>query len=305
MNNHLLSMADLMPKDVHAILDFAEVTELPPVLVGKGAALIFEHLSARTRNASEMAVFGLGGHPITIRGEEIGIDRRESAEDVALTLSGYHALIGARVTDHQTLVRMAGAIDGAGRSIPVINLLSNREHPSQALADLLTIRQHFGALSGLTISFIGDANNVARSLAIGCALVGASFRIASPAGYAFDDADLALVRSLGGSITQSNDAKEVAKDADVLYTDVWISMGEESQAGEKRAAFANFVIDDGLVASAAENAIVMHCLPVHRGDEVTAAVIDGPRSQIWRQAENRMHSLRGLIYHLITQADRR
>lgn len=302
---HVLSMTDLTSMDVVAVLDAAERNDLAKVMAGRGAALVFEHPSARTRNASEMAVFALGGHPLTIRGDEIGIDRRESAEDVAMTLSGYHGLIGARVAKHSTLSRMAAALDSAGRRVPIVNLLSDFEHPTQALADLLTIRQHFGKIDGLTVSFIGDANNVARSLAIGCALTGAKFRLASPEGIAFSEADMSLIRGLGGEISQSHDAHEAAAGADVLYTDVWVSMGEEKEAQAKRNAFAKFSIDDELLARATPSAIVMHCLPAHRGEEVTASVIDGPRSVIWAQAENRMHAIRGLIFHLFDQGELR
>ncbi len=294
-------MADLETSDIVSILDAAERERLPRVLEGKGAALIFEHPSARTRNAAEMAVFRLGGHPISIRGDEIGIDRRESAEDIALTLASYHSVIGARVTDHQTLVRMAEALEGAGSRVPVINLLSNVEHPSQALADLLTIRQHFGELKGRKVAFIGDANNVALSLAIGCALVGASFSLAAPKGFWFGEVALGTLRSSGGEFIQTEDVISVASGADVLYSDVWVSMGEEEEGASKRAAFSGFSIDDSLLEHAREDAIVMHCLPAHRGEEVSASVIDGPRSMIWLQARNRMFSLIGLISVLLEE----
>ena len=300
MTRHVLSMTDLTAADINEILDASERPGLEKVLAGRGAALIFEHPSARTRNASEMAVFALGGHPVTIRAEEIGIDQRESAEDVAMTLSGYHAMIGARVARHATLTRMTGALDARGREVPVVNLLSDVEHPSQALADLLTIRQEFGRIEGLKVAFIGDANNVARSLAFACALTGADFRIASPEGIELSAADLSTVRELGGKLVACHDAREAAAGADVLYSDVWVSMGEESEA-EKRDAFSGFTIDDDLLELAAKDAIVLHCLPAHRGEEVTASVIDGPRSRIWRQAENRMHALRGLIHLLFSQ----
>ena len=298
MTHHVLSMTDLSPSEVIAVLDRAERSDLTPLLVGRGVALIFEHPSARTRNAAELSVFQLGGHPVTIRGEEIGIDRRESAEDIAATLSGYHALLGARVARHATLLRFASSIDALEREMPVVNLLSDHEHPTQALADLLTIRQEFGDLTGVKIAFIGDANNVARSLAIGAAQVGAKFSIASPSGFKFHPEDIALVASLGGEVEVCATAKEAAAEADVLYTDVWISMGEEEQAEAKRAAFAAFTIDEELLTYASARVIVMHCLPAHRGEEVTASVIDGPRSRIWEQAENRMHAMRGL-WHLL------
>jgi ornithine carbamoyltransferase len=294
MSQHVLKIADLSADEIIEVLDRAESPQ-HPVLAGRGAALLFEHPSARTRNASEMAVFELGGHPVTIRGEEVGLDVRESTEDVARTLACYHALIGARVAKHTTLERMVAALDAAGSETLVINLLSNVEHPTQALADLLTIRQRTGGLEGRSVCFVGDANNVCRSLVMALALVGAEARVASPAGYELSEADLAAARALGGAVATFSSATDAAKGADVLYTDVWISMGEESQAQAKRAAFAGFAIDEALVSAAAPDALVLHCLPAHRGEEVSAAVIDGPQSGIWLQAENRLHALRGLL----------
>ena len=299
MNRHVLSMTDLSTDDITNVLDAAEQPDLAKVMTGMGCALIFEHPSARTRNAAEMAVYRLGGHPLTIRGDEIGIDQRESAEDMAMTLSGYHSVIGARVARHSTLSRMTRAIDSSGRAVPVVNLLSDYEHPSQALADLLTMRQHFGVLEGLTVAFIGDANNVARSLALGCALTGASFRLGSPTGIDFVPEDYEIFKSIGASVTVFHDPIAAAENADVLYSDVWVSMGEEGEARAKRESFRAFTIDDSLLESASERAIVMHCLPAHRGEEVSAKVIDGPRSVIWPQAVNRMHSLRGLLYVML------
>jgi ornithine carbamoyltransferase len=295
MVHNLLRMTDLELEDLTTILDLAESHALTPVLAGKGAALVFEHPSARTRNAAEMAVVQLGGHPVTIRGEEIGFDVRERVEDVARTLASFHALIGARVARHETLDRLAGALGAAGVAVPIVNLLSDEEHPTQALADLLTIRQHFGKLEGLRVAFIGDGNNVARSLAYGCALVGATCTIASPEGFALSDDDVATTRALGGEVDRCETAAEAATGADVLYTDVWISMGEEPGAVAKRQAFKGFTIDDALLKRASREAIVLHCLPAHRGEEISAAVIDGPRSYVWQQAENRMHAIRGLL----------
>lgn len=291
-------MTDLTRDDITDVLDAAEQPELEKVMTGKGCALIFEHPSARTRNAAEMAVYRLGGHALTIRGDEIGIDTRESAEDIALTLSGYHSIIGARVARHSTLLRMAQAIDRSGRKVPVVNLLSDQEHPSQALADLLTMRQHFGALAGLIVTFIGDANNVARSLALGCSLTGASFRLGTPAGVDFTPADYAIFKSIDADVRVLHDPIAAAEDADVLYTDVWVSMGQEDEARVKRDSFRAFTIDDSLLERASQRAIVMHCLPAHRGEEVSAEVIDGARSVVWQQATNRMHSLQGLLFLL-------
>jgi ornithine carbamoyltransferase len=293
-----LQVSDLSSEGISTVLALAKAPGGDRPLAGKGAALVFEHPSARTRNASEMAVVQLGGHPVTIRGEEVGFDRRESVEDVARTLACYHAAILARVADHTTLERMSSALRASGTSVPVVNLLSDREHPTQALADLLTIEQCLGGLAGVTVAFIGDANNVARSLGDALALAGASLRVASPSGFAFDEIDAARVAALGGELVLCASADEAASDADVLYSDVWVSMGEEAQAAEKRAAFAAFRIDAALLAVAKPDAIVLHCLPAHRGEEITAEVLDGPKSRVWLQAENRMHSIRGLLEYL-------
>jgi ornithine carbamoyltransferase len=295
MSRHILSMSDFRPGEIEHVLDLASEPPREPALTGKGAALIFEHPSARTRNAMEMAVVAHKGHPVTIRGEEIGLDVRESAEDVARTLACFHHLIGARVAKHATLERMALALDHAGAQVPVINLLSDYEHPSQAFADLLTIRENFGELKGVEIAYIGDANNVARSLAIGAALTGAHMRIASPEAYALGAEDRAALVGLGADIEYLSDPEAAARGADVLYADVWVSMGEEAAGEAKRQSLAGFSIDDRLVALASKRAIVMHCLPAHRGEEIAASVIDGPRSRVWQQAKNRMHSLIGLI----------
>lgn len=303
MTRDVLSIRDLSGPEIASILELAKAPVATRPLAGRGAALVFEHPSARTRNATELAVFQLGGHPVTIRGEEVGFDRRETVEDVARTLGCYHAVIAARVAKHSTLERMSVAIDGSDFSTPVINLLSDQEHPTQALADVLTIEQHFGRLKDLTVAFIGDANNVARSLGDALALTGAAFKVASPDGFAFGAEDVARIDALGGSLTLCDSAEEAARGADVLYTDVWVSMGEEEAAEEKRRVFAGFCIDEELVSLASPDAIVLHCLPAHRGEEITAEVLEGAKSRVWRQAENRMHSIRGLLLHLFSDAE--
>ncbi|HUZ21662.1 MAG TPA: ornithine carbamoyltransferase [Acidimicrobiales bacterium] len=295
MNRHVLRLSDLDAFEVTAVLDLAESSDLEPVLAGAGAALVFEHPSARTRNAAEMAVVQLGGHPVTIRGEEVGFDRRESVEDVARTLACFHSLIAARVASHRTLERMAAALDAAGSAVLVVNLLSDYEHPTQALADLLTIRQCFGALAGRRLAYIGDANNVCRSLLDACALTGVNVRVASPEGYELGEEDLARARELGGTVERVARPEEAAEGADVLYTDVWVSMGEEAEAEERRRAFRGFMIDEALLARAGPDAVVLHCLPAHRGEEIADGVLEGPASRVWQQAENRMHAMRGLF----------
>jgi ornithine carbamoyltransferase len=299
MTRHLLSVANLSGDELHAILDLAEQAKAPPLLAGLGAALLFEHPSARTRNAAELAVVQLAGHPLSIRGEEVGIDTRETAEDIARTLACYHSLIAARVARHATLERMAAALDAAGAGVPVVNLLSDREHPTQAVADLLTIRQHLGSLEGRVITYVGDANNVCRSLAAGTALTGATIHVASPAGYGFGAEDVRWVEELGGTVRCFERASEAVEQADVIYTDVWTSMGQEGERAKRLEAFAGFQVDERLLGAAPPGAIVMHCLPAHRGEEITGEVLEGARSVVWDQARNRMHAIRGILWFLL------
>lgn len=231
-----------------------------------------------------------GKHAPKLESDEIGIDTRESAEDVARTLECYHAAIAARVFDHGVLVRMAGAVD-----VPVINMLSDQAHPLQALADLMTIAQEFGSVSGRKVTYVGDANNVARSLALGVGLAGGTFAIASPAGYEFTPADLERIGQSGITPHVVEDASEAVRGADVVYTDVWTSMGQEAESASRREAFAGYQVDEELMGKAADDAILLHCLPAHRGEEVSAGALDGPASRVWAQAENRMHAARGLL----------
>jgi ornithine carbamoyltransferase len=296
---HVLEVDDLGPDGVEEVLALAgrDPATLPRSLEGQGVALVFEKPSARTRNSSEMAAVALGGHPVYIQGAEVGIDVRETAADVARTLACYHRVLCARVFDHGSLERMASALDAADVGVPVVNLLSDRAHPCQALADLLTLRQHFGVdgTRSRTLAYIGDANNVWRSLALAASMVGIPTRIASPAGFGPSADDVAHVRSFGGELLVTSDPREAAAGADALYTDVWTSMGQEDEAAVRRAAFAGFRVDEQLVAVAAPGALVMHCLPAHRGEEITAGAVDGPQSVVWRQAANRMHAMRGLL----------
>ncbi len=272
----------------------ADPSLIRPVLAGKGVALVFEKPSARTRNSGEMAVVGLGGHPVTIRQDEISIDRRESAEDVARTLASFHAILAARVFDHTVLERMAAAVD-----IPIVNLLSDRAHPCQALADLLTIRELLGALEGRRVAYVGDGNNVAASLAFGAALTGLELIVSSPVGYELDDLVVDRARNLGGVVELISDPHEAVKGVDVIYTDTWTSMGEEAEAEIRHEAFRGWQVDDALMAAAGPDAHFLHCLPAHRGDEVAASVIDGPASAVWEQAANRMHAARALFAFLM------
>jgi ornithine carbamoyltransferase len=296
---HVLDIEDLGPRGVAEVVALAEVEPgaLPAALAGRGVALLFEKPSNRTRNSSEMAVVALGGHPVYIQGHEVGLDVRETAADVARTLACYHSVLCARVVDHGSLERMAAALDDAGVPVPVVNLLSDRAHPCQALADLLTLRQVFGAesLAGRTIAYVGDANNVWRSLAVITSMAGMAMRVAAPPAYGPSADDRALVESFGGRLTVTTDPHEAVAGADAVYADVWTSMGQETEAEARLRAFAGFMVDDSLLTGAADHAVVLHCLPAHRGEEISAAVVDGPRSVVWRQAANRLHAMRGLL----------
>jgi ornithine carbamoyltransferase len=295
---HVLEVDDLGADGLEDVLGLAAVdpATLPRTLTGRGVALVFEKPSARTRNSSELATVALGGHPVYIQGAEVGIDTRETAEDVARTLACFHRVVCARVLDHRTLERMRDALDAGGVAVPVVNLLSDRAHPCQALADVLTLRQCFGpAVGERPVAFIGDANNVWRSLALAASMVGIPTRVASPAGYGPTAAEVALVRSFGGDLLVTDDPAEAADGAAALYTDVWTSMGQEEERATRLADFAGFTVDGALLARAAPDAVVLHCLPAHRGEEISAEVVDGPRSVVWRQAANRMHAMRGLL----------
>ena len=295
MTRHLLDVSDLSRDELEAVLELAGDEYPPHVLAGKGVALIFQKPSARTRNSSEVAVFQLGGHPVSIRDEEVGLDGRESAEDVARTLAQYHGAIGARVLDHQVLVRMA-----AVSAVPVINLLSDQAHPLQAIADVLTLRSHWGgSLGGRRVAWVGDANNVARSLALACALAGVEeFAIASPAGYGLDEVSVEAISALGAKVVRSLVPAEAAEGADAVFTDVWVSMGQEAEAAKRAEVFRPYQVGEQLMATAAPGAVFLHCLPAHRGQEVTAGVIDGPASLVWPEAANRLRAMRGLLLFL-------
>ena len=295
---HFLDVDDLEPSELARILSLATESGPPRALKGKGAALLFEKPSARTRSATEMAVVQLGGHPVYIGAAEVGLDERESVEDVTRTLACYNAVIGARVFAHSTVERMA-----AVSAVPIVNLLSDTAHPTQALADLLTVRAELGHLEGLALAYVGDANNVARSLVYAAGLAGMSVRIASPEGYGFSESALRRMRGRGCEPVQVTNPVEAVRGAHVVYTDVWASMGQEQEAGKRREDFAGFTVNRALMARAAPDAVFLHCLPAHRGEEVEAAVIDGPRSRVWPQATNRMHAARGLLVWLMEQSD--
>jgi ornithine carbamoyltransferase len=299
MTSHFLEVDDLDPVRLRRIIDSAVAWKadpgaIPPALAGRAAAALFQKPSARTRISIEMAIATLGGHPIYVRDEEVNLDVRESVEDVARTMASMCSVIAARVFDHHVLERMASVVD-----VPVVNLLSDTAHPCQALADLLTVREHFGDLEGRRIAFVGDGNNVAASLAYAAALSGVELAVASPEGYELDAHVLDRARNLGGAVELVGDPYDAVRGADVVYTDVWTSMGQESEREKRLRAFAGWTIDAALMKAASDPAIFMHCLPAHRGEEVAAEVIDGPQSVVWQQAGNRMHSARSLLVDLV------
>jgi ornithine carbamoyltransferase len=267
---------------------------IQPVLAGRGVVALFEKPSARTRISVEMAVATLAGHPIYVRPEEVGLDTRETVEDVARTMAGMCSAIAARVFDHRTLERMAAVVD-----VPVVNLLSDRAHPVQALADLLTLREHFDRLEGLRIAYVGDGNNVAASLAFGAALSGVELVVASPEGFELDADVVAGARNLGGTVELTGDPHDAVRGVDAVYTDVWTSMGQETEREHRLHAFAGFTIDEAMMKGASPDAVFLHCLPAHRGEEVAPEVIDGSRSLVWPQAANRMHAVRALLADLL------
>lgn len=295
---HVLDIDDLSADELAEVLVLAADAARPQLLAGRSVGLYFEKPSLRTRHSCEVAVVELGGHPLTFRTEEVGTASREPLADIGRVLSGYHALLAGRVYDHGILQELAAA-----STIPVINLLSDVGHPCQALADLLTMQQEWGDLSGRTVCWIGDYNNVARSLALGAARTGIALRIASPNGYGPTDADVEhlLAAGLVEAPFVSTRPSEAAKGADAVHTDVWASMGHEAEADARRRAFEGFSVDDDVMSAAAAGAMFMHCLPAHRGEEVAASVVDGSQSRVFPQAHNRLHAFRGLLRFLLEQ----
>jgi ornithine carbamoyltransferase len=296
---HLLEIDDLTEFELREVLALASEPISAHPLEGKGVALLFEKPSARTRNSMEMAVVQLGGHPLTIRPDEVGLDTRETVEDVTRTLCCYHSLIGARVFQHAMLERAV-----AVSSVPIINMLSDQGHPLQGLADVLTLADEFGgvdALAGRTIAYVGDGNNVARSLALAAGMLGMSVRVASPEGFELSDSDNDRIRAAGVDVVCTKDPVAACDGVDAVYTDVWTSMGQEAETAIRLEAFSGFTVTEDLMAFTAPHSVFLHCLPAHRGEEVTHDVLEGSRSRVWLQAENRMHAARGAIRWLLEQ----
>jgi ornithine carbamoyltransferase len=256
-------------------------------LAGRSVALLFEKPSTRTRISFEVGVAELGAHPVVLRENEMQLSRGESVEDTARVLSRFVDAIVVRSGSHETVAGLAEAAD-----VPVINGLTPLHHPCQALADLLTLRERFGDLQGLRLAYVGDGNNVARSLAILGELGGVEVVVAAPPGYGLEE---------GHGVRLSDDPRAAAAGADALYTDVWVSMGDEEGAQQRRSDLAPFQLDGDLLAAAAERAIVLHCLPAHPGEEITAEVLYGDRSAVWDQAENRLHAQKALLEALLTE----
>jgi ornithine carbamoyltransferase len=292
---HLLNVTDLTAEEVDHVLHLSERTDLRPVLAGLGVALIFEKPSNRTRQSMEMAVVQLGGHPVYTRGEEVGFDVRESVEDVTRVMAGYHAVLAARVFDHGVVERMVAVAD-----VPVVNMLSDHSHPLQGLADVLTMQQVHGPLAGHVVAYVGDYNNVARSLAEACVLLGADVSLGCPVGYHAPDDELERLNLLGdGHVGQVHRAADAVVGALAVHTDTWTSMGQESEKDDRKQAFEGYTVTEQMMARAAPNAGFYHCLPAYRGYEVAADVIDGPRSHVIHQAHNRMHAARGVLAFLM------
>jgi ornithine carbamoyltransferase len=293
---HLLDITDLTPGELRHVLALS-VAPPPRSLEGLGVALVFEKPSNRTRHSMEMAVVQMGGHPVYTRGEEVGLDTRESVEDVTRILAGYHAVIAARVFSHATVKRMA-----ACSSVPVVNMLSDRSHPLQALADMVTMRQHVGAPDELSVAWVGDYNNVARSLAEAVLMLGGAMSFGCPAGYAPAADEIDRLSALGGPVRSSADPVAAVAGANVVHTDTWVSMGQEAESAERRKVFSGYIVDEKLMASAAPGARFMHCMPAHRGEEVSAEVFDGARSLVIEQGHHRLTAARGALSFLMEKS---
>jgi ornithine carbamoyltransferase len=299
---HFLDLLDLSPEELRHLLDDAATLkaaasrgERPAILAGRVLGMVFEKPSLRTRVSFEAGMAQLGGRSIFLSSTDGLIGQRESVPDFARTLSQYVDAVVLRVFRHRTVEEFA-----AHATVPVINGLSDFSHPCQAIGDLLTIREAFGSVRGRTVAFIGDGNNVARSVAASCGKLGAKFFLASPPGYGFDNAFVAEFRRVtGGDLIQTNDPATAVATADVIYTDVWTSMGQEAEHAERLKHFAGFQVNAALLAKAPVHAKVMHCLPAHRGEEISAEVMEGPQCIAFPQAGNRMHAQKALLKWLL------
>ncbi len=303
MATDFLSISDFTDVEMANALDIADASrrrvDSGAPLAGKVIAMLFEKPSLRTKVSFDIAVFELGGHAVYLGADEVGLDTREPVEDVARVLDRWAAVLVARVNRHSTLERLA-----ACSSVPVVNALSDVEHPCQAMADLLTIRQYLPRLDrprmeDVKVAYVGDANNCALSLGLACAAVGCGFSIASPPDYAFSKAALDLIAARGVARGMSpiavTDPAEAVAGADVIYTDVWTSMGQEAESDARRVAFQGYQVNEALLATAGPGALVMHPMPVHYGEEMPAGMLDHPRSVAFDQAENRLHAQKAVL----------
>lgn len=296
-----LEVTDLGTDGLTAVLELAAAVKAEPIASmgarsGSKVGLFFEKPSTRTRVSCEVACVDVAAHPVVLKRDEVGLGKREAVKDVARVLDRYLDVLAFRVFRHTDLVELA-QFAGA----PVINLLSDRSHPCQALADLQTIAEHRPP-AGAIVTYVGDGNNVAHSLMLACAMIGAHVRVASPPGYEpeeeITEEATRIAAKTGGSVTVGNDPDALVSGADVVYTDVWTSMGQEAEGAERTALFAPFRVTGEMFALAADDAIFMHCLPAHRDEEVTDDVMEHPRSRVFDQAENRMHAFKALLLHL-------
>jgi ornithine carbamoyltransferase len=304
VRRHFLAIADLSIGEVRDLLDLA--VELKAAwrngeggqpLNGRILAMLFEYPSLRTRVSFEVGMQQLGGHAMYIAPTEVMLGKREPVADAARVLSRYVDAIMLRTSGHERVTELA-----EHATVPVINGLSEAEHPCQALADLLTIREHRGALAGLRLAFVGDGNNVCNSLMLAAAKTGMRVAVATPPAYRpaaeYVEAARAAAASTGGEVALFTDPREAVRGADVIYAEVWVSMGMERESAERRTAFAGFQVNEALVELAGD-AVVMHCLPAHRGEEISADVLEGPDSIVWDQAENRLHAQKAVLYELM------
>ena len=303
---HFLVDDDLRPLEVRAILDQADQLKkdrlaLRPLAGPRSVAVLFEKQSTRTRVSFEVGIAELGGHPLIIDARTSQLGRGEPIDDTGRVLSRYVSAIVLRTFGHDRIEALA-----ASASVPVVNALSDLVHPCQWLADLMTIREHRGEPAGQTITYVGDGNNVAHSILLGGVLAGMHVRVASPPDYQplpeIVERAEALAGHTGGTVTVTDDPTAAATDADVLYTDVWASMGQEEESAGRKLVFAPYQLDDRLVALAADDVMVLHCLPAHRGEEISASVLDGPHSFVFDQAENRLHAQKALLAFLLDQS---
>ena len=303
METDFLSIDDLSPQELAELLDLAAAVKADPGayargLTGRSVAMIFEKPSTRTRVSFEVAISSAGGHPLALSATDLQLGRGETVEDTGRVLSRYVDAIVLRTFEQERLEALARAA-----TVPVVNALSDFEHPCQALADLLTVREARGALAGLTFTYLGDGNNVTHSLLLAGAKAGMRVRVATPPGFEpipqIVQRATDIAAQTGGAVDITNDWQAACTDADVLYTDVWASMGQEAEAQERALLFPAYALDEEKVALASSDVVVLHCLPAHRGQEITDGVIDGPRSRVWDQAENRLHTQKALLLRLL------